>query len=849
MKSVSRSRRFIACLLCVLTVVCLFPISHAEAAAVSTTKEANMSKYSGNETGATWYWPIIGYSSQKAAYSDITSSYGYRHDPTQKVDSIKYGNYHMGMDLSDKTKLKKGTPVYSVREGKVHFAGNEQGYGKYVIVDHGDGYFSLYGHLNSLKVKKGESVKLDTVIGTVGETGASQGVHLHLEIKYAPDKKYKNALNVNPCPPGYEKKGASLNTKAKGKGNGHPVGKGTINYEVKRPSSTTPASQYTISFNANGGTGAPGSQIKAHGQNLTLSSAKPTRDGYTFQGWATSSNGAVAYQAGATYSNNAAVILYAVWKANSSGGLTPITSKPATVGSGYTTSGAAVKTLQDALNKVNNAGLTVDGKYGNNTKNAIINYQKKKGLTADGICGSKTWEKLIADYNALIKYTVTFDANGGSGAPGNQTKTYGQNLTLSGTKPTRTGHAFQGWSTSSGGSVAYQPGSSYSNNAATTLYAVWKAESYTVSYNANGGSGAPGNHTKTYGQNLTLSSTRPTREGHTFQGWATSAGGSVAYQPGATYSNNAAVTLYAVWNVDTYTVSYNANGGSGAPANQTKTYGQNLTLSSTRPIRDGYTFQGWATSAGGAATYQPGSNYSDNAAVTLYAVWKETSSVKTYTISYKVPEGQVAPEPQIKTHGVNLKLTTFVPVAPKGHSFVGWLNYPAAIKGNEPIYGPGAFYYEDSSATLTAVFEPNKYRVSYEANGGSGVPGYQIKRYGNDISISQLVPEREGYTFQGWATSAGGTAVYQPGSTYSDNADVTLYAVWKQNGDAKRLPGDVNDDGKVSLLDLARLCKYLAGYNVNIHELNSDVNGDGKVSLLDLARLCKYLAGYDVVLK
>ena len=65
----------------------------------------------------------------------------------------------------------------------------------------------------------------------------------------------------------------------------------------------------------------------------------------------------------------------------------------------------------------------------------------------------------------------------------------------------------------------------------------------------------------------------------------------------------------------------------------------------------------------------------------------------------------------------------------------------------------------------------------------------------------------------------------------------------------RRLPGDVNDDGQVTLMDLVRLCKYLAGYNVEINDFNSDVNGDGQVSLMDLVRLCKYLAGYDVVLE
>lgn len=147
--------------------------------------------------------------------------------------------------------------------------------------------------------------------------------------------------------------------------------------------------------------------------------------------------------------------------------------------------------------------------------------------------------------------------------------------------------------------------------------------SYTVSYNANGGSGAPNKQTKFYGVNLTLSSTRPTRPGYTFAGWATSASGSVAYSSSDIYTENAGITLYAVWSPISYTVKYSANGGSGAPANQTKTHGVNLTLSSTVPTRTNYTFKGWGVSSTSTtASYSAGSTYTNNAAITLYAIWE-----------------------------------------------------------------------------------------------------------------------------------------------------------------------------------------------------------------------------------
>lgn len=160
--------------------------------------------------------------------------------------------------------------------------------------------------------------------------------------------------------------------------------------------------------------------------------------------------------------------------------------------------------------------------------------------------------------------------------------------------------------------------------------------SYKISYNANGGSGAPSQQTKWHGTSITLSKTKPSRTGYTFKGWATSSSGGVAYSSGASYTANASVTLYAVWQVITYKVTYNANGGSGAPGQQTKTYGVTLKLSTTKPTRTNYNFKGWAKSSTGSVAYASGANYTSNAAITLYAVWElaykppTISSVKVY---------------------------------------------------------------------------------------------------------------------------------------------------------------------------------------------------------------------------
>ena len=126
----------------------------------------------------------------------------------------------------------------------------------------------------------------------------------------------------------------------------------------------------------------------------------------------------------------------------------------------------------------------------------------------------------------------------------------------------------------------------------------------------------------------------PARSGYTLIGYSQTSGatspsmtaGSTMYWTEAGNWSHS-FTVYCVWQASTYTVSYNANGGTGAPASQTKTHGVALTLSSTVPTYTGYVFDGWATSQDGAVVYQPGDSYTTDAAITLWAVWHQAGSV------------------------------------------------------------------------------------------------------------------------------------------------------------------------------------------------------------------------------
>ena len=289
-----------------------------------------------------------------------------------------------------------------------------------------------------------------------------------------------------------------------------------------------------------------------------------------------------------------------------------------------------------------NIQTTYDSGSGWSTTNQLLLRTEKKTYSRSTSSQSKTCSARLtgvervggtmsvsAKYTipALNSYTVTYNANGGSRAPSSQKKYYGRSLTLSSTKPTKTGYTFSKWNTKSNGTgTSYNPGSTYTSNASVTLYAIWKANTYTVTYNANGGSGAPSKQTKIYGVNLTISSTKPTRTGYTFLGWATTSTGSVAYQPSSTYTKNASITLYAVWSIIKYSVTFNAksNGGKITPDNlDTKTYQVNYgSVLSTIPIasKNNYEFLGWYTATSGGTKFDKTEKIYSNK--TFYAQFK-----------------------------------------------------------------------------------------------------------------------------------------------------------------------------------------------------------------------------------
>ena len=169
-----------------------------------------------------------------------------------------------------------------------------------------------------------------------------------------------------------------------------------------------------------------------------------------------------------------------------------------------------------------------------------------------------------------------------------------------------------------------------------TLYAKWTANTYTVSFSANNGSGGQSaNVTATYGSEMpTISTTKPTRTGYTFAGYydtSADTGGTQYYTAACasarTWNKTAATTLYARWTPNTYYVKYNANGGSGTMSNSTHTYNVSKNLTANGFTRNGYKFVGWATSSTGTKVYNDEQSVSNltstnGATYELFTVWE-----------------------------------------------------------------------------------------------------------------------------------------------------------------------------------------------------------------------------------
>ena len=367
---------------------------------------------------------------------------------------------------------------------------------------------------------------------------------------------------------------------------------------------TWKAINYTVTFNANGGSCSTSSKSFASGSTLgTLPAA--TRSGYSFDGWYTSSSGGTKVSSSTTVTG--AMTLYAHWSKvyytvtfNANGGSCSTSSKSLAGGS-------TLGTLPTATR----SGYTFDGWY-----------TAKSGGTKVTSSTAVTGAMTLYAHWSQIYYTVTYNANGGSCSTSSKSFASGSAL---GTLPTatRSGYTLDGWYTSSSGGT--KMASLTAVTGAMTLYAHWSANSYVVTLDRQSGSGGSGSVTVTFDRPMPTISL-PSRAGYVFAGYysATDGSGKQYYSASGasmcSWDRAETATLYAKWTRIPQTITFDLNDGTGARSSVT-VYQGTVYAEYLEPKRDGYIFTGWFTTATGYERHDKTLPVMSD--ITLYAHWIE----------------------------------------------------------------------------------------------------------------------------------------------------------------------------------------------------------------------------------
>lgn len=547
---------------------------------------------------------------------------------------------------------------------------------------------------------------------------------------------------------------------------------------------------YTVNFNANGGTNAPDSfTFYADDDNVILPTKIPAKSfkvtfnanggscstasrdiACTFTKWNTKQDGSGAsYVAGGSYIADMTATLYAQWTNNKVGAL-PSASK---------------------------TGYSFNGWYSSSTGGSKIS-------DSTIVAGNTTY---YAQWTA-IGYKIAFNGNGStSGTMSDFAMTYDAAKQLTANTYSKTGYSFGGWNTKADGSgTTYTDKASVKNLTSTkdsmvTLYAQWTANDYSISFNGNGSTiGAMSNLSMTYNVAKSLTENGFSRTGYSFTEWNTKADGS-----GTTYANKASVKnlsstkgatiiLYAQWSAKAYTITFQANGGTCSPISKSVTYNSMYGVLPT-PTKTGYVFNGWYTASTGGTKVTADTKVTITAAQTLYAQWTAIG----YTIAFNGNGSTSGSMTNLSmTYDVvkNLTANTY---SKTGYSFIGW---------NTKTDGSGTTYADKASlknlastkdATVILYAQWSLVcNITYNANGGTGVPSKQTIVAGNSLKLCASTPTKTftvtfnvnttdavsavpnkslTASFVNWKDALGNT--YLPGNSYVFTNHTELSAQWK----------------------------------------------------------------------
>ncbi|MCQ2462269.1 MAG: InlB B-repeat-containing protein, partial [Clostridia bacterium] len=575
--------------------------------------------------------------------------------------------------------------------------------------------------------------------------------------------------------------------------------------------------EYTVVYNANGGTGTVADQTIAYDTSASAKENGFTFTGHTFIGWTLTTDGTgKVYKTGETLLNLATtetkVNFYAQWTANAYNVVfEPNAPKyEGTMGKQPLTYGVAT-TLN--TNIYSRTGYDFAGWAEEATSGAKVKYVENArvlNLVTEG-------EKVLYAVWTPHVYKIAFDGNKAtSGSMDRIDATYDVYATLPENAFSRTGYVFAGWAKSADGAVEFADGDDKVLNLkdktgeVATLYAKWTANSYKINFNANTGSGEMTAQDMTYDVEKTLKKNEFTKEGYDFIGWALSADGEVVYADLANVKNLASevdgsVTLYAKWRARSYEIKFDGNTATGGSMdNLSMDFDTPKELPENRFVKTGYHFLGWSKIKNADLDFKDGDTVVENlttvngATVTLYANWEANG----YKVVFNANGGTGTMDDQSMVYDTaeDLDANKF---SKTGYEFIGWsrtadggVDYTdkQEVKNITP----------DSKITLYAVWEAKTYKVSFNKNGGAdGAAGMadMTLTVDSETELTANAFKKTGYHFIGWARDADGEVEFNDAQTVKNitmGENVTLYAKWEKNAYTIRFSantgtGDMDD--------------------------------------------------------
>ena len=512
---------------------------------------------------------------------------------------------------------------------------------------------------------------------------------------------------------------------------------------------------FTVTFDAQSGTCDVESKNVTYGGTYGVL-PEATRAGYRFDGWYNKKSGSNRVR---IYSNTEVTTaknhsLYANWIGETY--TLTLNSNGATYcsqGEIEATYGSTYSKLPAGTN-IRRTGYTFDGWYIGET---LITRTSKVEITENTTA--------VAHWHPNI-YTVTFNARGGTCGTETMNVTYDAAYGEL-PAPTRTGYTFDGWYLDTGCTVRVTSDTIVSTVNDHILYAKWNANTYVVTFNANGGTVTPGNknvvYDSAYGE-LPV----PARTGYTFDSWRLgSATSETVVTTETTVQTAGAHTLYATWTADGYTLYFHPIAGNVDPDRKDIYYGQaygELPI----PTRTGYDFDGWYTERTGGYEITAQTRTTETGDADAYAHW----SPKRYKLKYYSDDGS--------TESSRYKYIWYgqaygdldTPIKP-GYRFNGWYTEDGNRITEDTIH------YATEDVDAFPHWYPMSFTVTLDPNGGSISNPVVSVRYEREYGYLGT-PVYPGYEFIGWFTKKTGGDLITSTSIVTALGDHRLYAHWAE---------------------------------------------------------------------